>query len=265
MNPSLPNASLTLALGAAWGQQGSSVELGGVDILVVPGGLDMGLGPDEGMALLARRIGKGRVLYVPGLEDLAGATIEQGVKALRTAAKGKRLRVLYRNRVDIGGVAFLGAMFWPSLTMMGTAHNQVVDGLVQKFPSYQTIVGSSGGSLRAAEIRHEHSRDLAWLKRQLTADPTIPKVVITHFAPAARSLEPPLSLESALHASSAAGLVKQSLLWIHGRASHPVLYRLGRDPEKGLVVGDHPNLEEGVDTSNRFVVREGRVEPASDP
>lgn len=236
-------------------------EKGGV--LAIVGSWVEDLPAAERMALLSKCAGKGRVLYVPSLADLKGATIEQGIKALREATKRKAVRVLYRNRVDVAGVTFLGAMFWPSLTLMGTAHSKAIDELVDQLPAYQAIVGAGGGRLRAAEIRNEHARDLMWLKRQLAADPLTPKVVLTNFPPDARSLESPLSLESALHASAAESLVKQSLLWVHGHTRWPVSYRLGRDLEKGWVVGEGPNFPGDASPPVSFIVLKGRIQPAA--
>lgn len=233
-----------------------------MDVLLVPGDAGAHHTPKEKIDLLKRYAGQVRTLYVPGLKDLAGTTISAGVQGLRRAARGKSVRVLYRNRVDIEGVAFLGVMLWPSLDLMGSGQRNAVNELVRQLPEFQAITGSGGGALTPAEIRDEHARDASWLSRQLSISPHTPKIILSHFPPAGRSLGTPLSLESALRASPCEGMVKKGTLWVHGHVSQPVLYRLGRKSDRGLVASwPQPQKEHIREKVLRFWIEGGKVIP----
>lgn len=209
-----------------------------LDVLLVAGNFVEGEDAKATIRALSKAVGKGRAFYVPGLRDLQGKTIDEGVKALRQAARGTRVRILYRNAVDILGVRILGTTLWPNLELMGRVNLEGSKKAAANSRGYQAIVGASGSSLTPEEVLWEHQADLQWLQKQLARDPKTPKIVLSHFAPSAKSLEKPLTLESASQASSLEHLAKKSMAWAHGHVPFKVFYRLGNDAGRGLVVAN---------------------------
>lgn len=209
-----------------------------LDVLLVAGNFIGESGAKETIRTLSKAVGKGRVFYVPGPEDLRGKTIEKGVQALRQAARGTRVRILYRNAVNILGMRILGATLWPNFELMGRSNQEKSKQIAVSSKDFKAILGNGGKGLTAEEALWEHRRDLEWIQRQLARDPGTPKLVLSHFAPSAKSLEKPLTLESAGQASSLEGLVKKSMAWAHGHVPYRVFYRLGNDAGRGLVMAN---------------------------
>lgn len=209
-----------------------------LDVLLVAGNFFEGEDPRQIIRALQAAAGKGRVFYVPGPRDLKGKTIEEGVRDLRHAARGTRVRVLYRNAVDILGVRILGATLWPNLELMGRINLEESKKHLAGQEDFRSIVGASGKPLTAAEVRWEHDRDLKWLNTHLARDPSTPKLVLSHFAPSAKSLEKPLTIDSAGQGSSLEHLAKKSMAWAHGHVPYKVFYRLGNDAGRGLVMAN---------------------------
>jgi hypothetical protein len=181
-------------------------------------------------------------LYVPGNHEFEGGTIDQGLARLRKRAKGTKVKVLYRDAVDLFGVRFLGATLWASFDLFGVENRTKCQQEAQKhLHDFKTILAKNGRPFTPAMVRAEHAKDLAWLTAQLAKDPKIPKVLLTHFAPATGSLlrsygNDPLS---AYWVNPCENLVKQAMVSMHGHVHASFDYRLSAAPEgRGRVLAN---------------------------
>jgi len=111
----------------------------------------------------------------------------------------------------------------------------------QSIPDFTRILGKRKKPITPAEVRLEHEKDVAWLDKQLSQVDAPATVVVTHFAPTARSMmerkgNDPLS---AYWANANDRQVAKANLWLHGHIHANRHYRLDYAPEHhGLVLSN---------------------------
>lgn len=222
---------------------GFVVDTTGLDVLVAVGDILSGhVVSATGVDYFASLATDLPVLYVPGNHEFDGTTVAAGLARLRRQAKGTGVRVLYRDAVDLLGVRFLGATLWSGFDLFGPAHRAACQAeALERLPDFRNILGPDGRRLTPAQVREEHLRDVAWLTQQLALDPQVPKVMLTHFAPARGSLMDKFRRDplAAYWVNPCEGLVKQALLAVHGHTHVSVDYRLtAAGPQRGRVMAN---------------------------
>lgn len=215
----------------------------GLDVLVAVGDILSGqVGSTTGVDYLTQVAPHIPTLYVPGNHEFEGGTIEQGLERLRKRTKGTKVKVLYRTAVDLFGVRFLGATLWASFDLFGVENRLRCQREAQhRLPDFRTIFGKNGKPFTPAMAREEHAKDVAWLARQLAQDPGIPKVLLTHFAPATGSLQKHYGNDplSAYWVNPCEHLVKQAILALHGHVHSSFDYHLqAAGANKGRVIAN---------------------------
>lgn len=182
------------------------------DILVAAGDI----GPVEHAIPWLARCGR-PVVYVLGNHEFYGCEFGEVLGHARALARGTRVRVLERGRVEIAGVRFLGTTLWSSY---GGWHPGLVRQAYAQMSDYRHIRATdwfASARNRAWLARHcgavrlefprprpgsrgeqefhpaiayrEHLRSVAWLQRELARPFDGATVVVTHHAPTYRSLE----------------------------------------------------------------------------
>lgn len=214
-----------------------------LDVLIAAGDILSGsVEHSTGVDYLAQMAPNIPTLYVPGNHEFEGSSIDQAISRLRKQAKGTQVKVLYRDAVDLYGVRFLGVTLWSGFDLFGENNRSRCQREAQKhLQDFKTILSRNGRPFTPAMVREEHVKDVAWLIKQLAKDPHIPKILVTHFAPATGSLlrhygNDPLS---AYWVNPCEDLVKQALLSVHGHVHASFDYRLTAAPVgRGRVVAN---------------------------
>jgi hypothetical protein len=109
------------------------------------------------------------------------STVAERLQACQDVATSfQNVRFLERERVDIGGVAFLGCSLWTDLSDPAAA-----DEAESRMNDYRLIAVEKDRPLRAADVASWHARDRAWLDREIAiaAEEERPVVVLTHHLP----------------------------------------------------------------------------------
>lgn len=167
---------------------------------------------------------------VVGNHDLDGTAVDGHLAVLRARAAERGVALLEEGETTIGGVRFLGCTLWTDFLLFGDDAD-VHDAVRAAYPDFRTLLHADGRRLTREDVAARHARSVAWLRAALAAGNGAPTVVVTHFAPSARSLRPdrarsPLSAAFATHLDA---LVEASgaALWVHGHTHHAVDHRIG--------------------------------------
>lgn len=188
------------------------------DVIVAAGDIGVGL---DGLSWLAA---DGRpVVYVAGNHEFYGGDLQHTLAALRAAAQGTPVRVLENERVEIGGVRFLGATLWTDFNEGDRellAHGRLT------MNDYHQIT-LAGLLLRPQDTVAVHGASLAWLERELAQPFPGPTVVVTHHAPTRLSWgsRTPSPVMHAYCNDLDGWLAARSIdLWLHGHIHCPSDY-----------------------------------------
>lgn len=174
------------------------------------------------------------VIYVPGNHDFYGKTIDGNLEdALEEAAKHPSIHLLQNSHVDIDGVRFIGATLWTDYALDGEAFRWAAYTAAQSgMNDHKRIrVRASGYSkFRTKEAYMDHVRSREYITAMLREPFNGPRVVVTHHAPSARSIDHGRfrhSLLNPAYASNLDHLVEWSDLWVHGHIHKTSDYNIG--------------------------------------
>jgi len=177
------------------------------------------------------------VLYVAGNHEFYGHAMdslrhEMRVKS-RDAATKNGIHFLDNDRVDIGGVRFLGATLWTDyrLRLKHTQAAQMADAR-QRLNDHRLITRNGGERFSPQDALNEHEAARAWLASELnqpSTNVTGKTVVITHHGPHPLSVHPRYDgdLMSAAFVSDLSELMPGVDLWLHGHVHDGFDYRVG--------------------------------------
>jgi predicted phosphodiesterase len=176
--------------------------------------------PKEAIAW-ATRVDK-RVLYVPGNHEFYGSTIDATLRELAERSAGTNVTVLDDAVAIVDGVRFLGSTLWTDFRLdgVGEARAAAMDASRRLVHDYSRIRAGDGSPFTPELSAGRFARHAAWLDAKLGEPFAGPTVVITHHAPARRSVHPrfadspinPCFVSDAAHLMGAARV----RLWIHG-------------------------------------------------
>lgn len=214
------------------------------DAVIVAGDVAEGL---RGVEWLRKTFPSRPVFYVLGNHEFYKQTLQRLIEKVRAATTGTNIQLLERDRVEFGGVTFLGGTLWTDFNLFGdpTTARYEAQSQMNDFKKIRVLPGFKKLRPSFAEAWHHDSR--TWLRQQLEIPPVQRVVVITHHAPSLRSLpehrrSDPLS---PFYASALDAFVEQShvSLWVHGHIHHSSDYRLGgtRVLSNPRGYADHPN------------------------
>ncbi|HUG26041.1 metallophosphoesterase [Piscinibacter sp.] len=180
------------------------------------------------------------VILVPGNHEYYGAVMDDERQAMREAAHGTAVHLLDGDRVDIGGVRFLGCTLWTDFALriadadgLRSDPARGMEAARQSMTDYRTIdvLGPHRRPLTPEDTLAVHQRQRAWLAQALAEPFDGPTVVVTHHAPHRRSLAPPFAddwVSTAFVSELPDSFFEVPALWIHGHTHASFDYRVGR-------------------------------------
>ena len=191
----------------------------GADLLVLAGDLD-----SRWVAFERFRGWPQPIVFVAGNHEFDRRELNEAWPALRRRCEGLGIRLLEQESVvlaDAAGrrVRFVGTTRWSDFDLFGPARRAKAMGAARYF---MQLMGATrdGRSYDAAAMREDALACRAWLETELGRsrgdwDAT---VVITHFAPSARSADPRYGLQhgTASFCNADDDLLAEADLWLHG-------------------------------------------------
>ncbi len=171
------------------------------------------------------------VIYVPGNHEYYGGSLAAVREELKQLAAGTRVHVLDQDEVTLQGVRFVGATLWTDFELYAGPQREESIAAALRFSADFSRITLDG----EARFTPEHSSLLCrqaaqWLSQRLR-DQRPPTVVVTHYAPSVRSVDPKFD-GSPLNAAFVSNLdalvaASEAALWIHGHTHYPVDYAIG--------------------------------------
>jgi hypothetical protein len=196
---------------------------------------------DDGVEWLAEQVQDRPVLFVPGNHDYENATVSHAVEAMRRAAHGTSVRVLWNETFDHDGVRFIGTPLWCDPVRPGQDPQRIMNAISERV-GLQYSLDDQGIPITSHWLVEQHRLAKAFIAEELAKDLHLPKVVLTHWAPSLRSQKKDFYFAGTdiegYWASDCEELVMQAQLWAHGHFHDSVDYRLGNDKHKGRVVSN---------------------------
>jgi Icc-related predicted phosphoesterase len=209
----------------------------GADLLVLAG--DIGsyqrgsrlTGDDFGLERFAPKNGwPVPVLYVPGNHEYDNLDFDTTHERLRATCERLGITWLEREVLVLGGVRFIGTTLWSDFDALATRPDAPEPTLGQLLKQrnkafraanfyLEKAAATRGGALMLAEgWREQALLCQAWLRNALAQPFDGPTVVVTHFAPSLRSLDPRYGLTpgTAGFCNSLDDLLGKAQYWLHG-------------------------------------------------
>jgi Icc-related predicted phosphoesterase len=172
------------------------------------------------------------VVYVLGNHEFYGQKIQKLVAKLKELAAGSTVHVLDNDRVEIGGVVFLGTTLWTDFCLYGDpvkAERLARWGMndfqkIRIMPTFRRFLPKNA--------REFHAHSLEWMRREASATQDKGVVVVSHHAPSPKSI-PASRQDDPLNVAYASNLEPfiadiGPALWIHGHIHHRAEYMVGR-------------------------------------
>lgn len=212
------------------------------DVMAPPVGQRLDNPEDEHEAVwwLRQHIPEDRVvLYVPGNHDYEGTRVSHALAAMRRAAQGSHVHVLWNEAVTIDGVRYIGSPLWSDPTQ-GREDPAAVLEAVALGTDLRRARQDDGRPLDGAWLLEQHGQARAFIARELAQHRDMTTVVLTHWAPSVRSQDAQFSAldNGGYWACDCEDLVAQAHVWIHGHIHESVDYRVGNDPARGRVLSN---------------------------
>jgi Icc-related predicted phosphoesterase len=169
------------------------------------------------------------VIYVGGNHEFYGRDRYGELQEGRAvAARHNNIHLLERDRLDVGGVTFLGATLWTDYKLFDTPNTCMA--LAERLMSDHRMIAHDEAAFSATSALHEHRVGVAWLAEELAKVRSMGRktVVVSHHAPSAQSISEAFRSHplSAAFASRLEHLMPGVALWVHGHMHRHLDYRL---------------------------------------
>lgn len=166
------------------------------------------------------------VVYVPGNHEFDLRDVDEALAALRERCARPGFTMLHRDstivRAGARRLRLVGCIGWSDFLLLG---DREVERCMRAATFFLEKVQRStrhGRPFTAADVRAEGAIDRAWLEAELARGRSGPDwdetIVVTHFAPSARSADPRYGLQpsTASFCNVQDDLLGSAGLWIHG-------------------------------------------------
>jgi predicted phosphodiesterase len=185
------------------------------------------------------------VVYVAGNHESYDGYLDATLASLRRAADPlpganaeapvpNGVYFLERNELTIGSLRILGCTFWTDFNLFAGKRARAMRACRANVDDYRRIhLLRARRALRPRDTARIHQTSVRWLRNRLAAPPPGVRatVVLTHHAPAPRSVDPRYadSFTSAAFVARQERLVEASgaTLWVHGHVHASFDYRIG--------------------------------------
>ena len=169
------------------------------------------------------------VLYLAGNHEFYGHSIEQVRIDLRKAAAGTSFTFLDNDKVDFGGVRFLGTTLWTDYRLeLNRTQRQLMENAELSINDHR-LIRDGKGKLTAQRALEEHEAACTWLEAELATPYDGKTVVITHHGPHPLSVHPRYAGDpvNAAFVSDLSELLPKADLWLHGHVHDSFDYKVG--------------------------------------
>jgi predicted phosphodiesterase len=166
------------------------------------------------------------VLFVPGNHEYDGMAFEEADARLRQACEALGIVYLHQREEIIQGVRFLGCTLWSDFEALVPLQGPLSVQLKARekaqraadFYLRKTGTTFNGEPFLSAAVKSKSEADQAWLTQALAEPFAGPTVVVTHFAPSLRSVDPRYGLApgSAGFCNALDHLLPSATVWLHG-------------------------------------------------
>jgi Icc-related predicted phosphoesterase len=174
------------------------------------------------------------VIYVAGNHEFYREAIDKNrVNAVVEARKHRNIHILQDSYIDIGGARFIGATLWTDYCLYGDELAWHSYSAAQKgMNDHRLIRVAKHGyaKFRTKDAHDEHVASRRSIEEALSQPFDGVRVVVTHHAPSAKSIDHQRFAGDVLngaYASNLDHLVDKADLWIHGHIHKPSDYRIG--------------------------------------
>lgn len=173
------------------------------------------------------------ILYVAGNHEFYGHDLGYQLAKFRlvvgSGETASRIRFLENDRVDLGGVRFLGTTLWTDYRLHSVANRMDAMSLAQQALNDHQVIRFGRTRFRTRDALARHERARAWLAGELATPFAGPTVVITHHGPHPLSVHAQYEgdLLSAAYVSDLGALMPGVDLWLHGHGHDSFDYRVG--------------------------------------
>ena len=180
------------------------------------------------------------IIFVPGNHDFEHSYVEQQMMAWKEISATRhqgRVHVLWDEAVDLHGVRFLGT---PLFTNFESGGDVAASMDYAKNIADFSKVGYQGSVVTPEQYRMWFAQSSRWLEEQLSIDPDMTKIVVTHFAPSTMmsGTRQKDNISSAYWCSDLEHLVTRAHGWISGHTHYSCAFHLGDDPERGHLLSN---------------------------
>lgn len=188
------------------------------EVVILAGDIHVGT---AGMPWARASFGSAEIIYVAGNHEYFGSDWGPMREALRATAREHGVHFLDADRVDIGGVRFLGATLWTDFALYGRKPLQIARAMsvAGRVMMDYRLVRHGLRQLTPMDTRDEHLAQVGWLQNQLSEPHPGPTVVVTHHLPHRRSVHARYGGDvlNPCFASDLDALVREPVsLWVHG-------------------------------------------------
>jgi predicted phosphohydrolase len=192
------------------------------DVIVLAGDIDVGLRVVDSVQRIADDHPSAVIIWVAGNHEFYRTNIDEQIDAFREAFAGNpRIHFLENDRVDLGGVSFLGCTLWTDFTVLGAKDQRRAFDIARRSLTDFVLIEMGDGrryTPEAAALRFEESH--GFLAAQLERCDPENTVVVTHFPPGmeTRNTNFETDLLTAYFQTSATDLLGNNgpSLWIYG-------------------------------------------------
>lgn len=178
--------------------------------------------------------GLATVIYVAGNHEFYGQSFPDFYGQLRKAAMAyPEVYFLEQDRLDLGGVRFLGTTLWTDFAVYGD-EDRVMEVARVMINDYIAIDSSGQRDLQPDDVLAWHRQSRQWLEKELreARNEEMPVVVITHHGPAPESIPACFQGDRLTGAfcSDLRELMHQYApqVWVHGHTHDPFDYQIGQ-------------------------------------
>ncbi|HEY4316266.1 MAG TPA: metallophosphoesterase [Herbaspirillum sp.] len=182
------------------------------------------------------RAAKIPTLYVAGNHEFYGSDLVTTHERLKELSGAGNIHVLERAERHEKGVRFLGCTLWSDFRFF-KSEEQRIEGLqrARNFTrdfSHIKVAPDFDETFSPALSRLLFAQSVAWLEECFSRAHHGPTVVVTHFAPSAKSIDPRFA-DSLINACFVSDLEDKILqwqpdLWVHGHLHSSFDYRVGK-------------------------------------
>ena len=221
----------------------------GADVLVLAGDIADGTDPLRLFADWSER-SKVPIIFVAGNHEFYGHVMDPMIQKMRESARECGIYFLENDRVDIGGVRFLGTTLWTDYRLDANRTQSHQMAYAQDSLNDHRLIRLGRQVFLAKDALHRHEVARAWLVEELAKPFGGKTVVVTHHGPHPRSVHPRFagSPLNAAFMSDLSDLMPAVDLWLHGHVHDGFDYRVGgcrvvANPA-GYIRNRHANPEE---------------------